>query len=167
MPGWYGMAHVKWLRSITALTEPFSGYQNALAYRYSPSRADPGQAVTLMRVRSLLVPPGIPDFLTRMRIVERGSVLLTGRAWSGRAPITRVEVSTDGGTSWAAAELAPADQPHAWQAWQYRWTPSTPGSFELLCRAADSTGAVQPLAQVWTARGMGNNMAQRVHVQVR
>jgi sulfane dehydrogenase subunit SoxC len=167
IPGWYGMAHVKWLRAITALTEPFTGYQQAVAYRYSPSRTEPGEPVTLMRVRALMAPPGIPDFLTRTRIVERGAVVLTGRAWSGRAAITRVEVSTDGGAAWTPAELGPATHPHAWQSWRYTWTVATPGSYELLCRAEDASGAVQPVAQFWTARGMGNNMAQRVRVQVR
>jgi sulfane dehydrogenase subunit SoxC len=167
IPGWYGMAHVKWLRRITALSEPFTGYQNAVAYRYSQDRGETGEPVTLMRVRALLLPPGIPDFLTRMRLLERGPVSLSGRAWSGRAPITRVEVSTDGGICWADAELEPAEHPHAWQAWRYTWDASTPGVYELLCRATDAAGAVQPVAQAWTARGMGNNMAQRVRVQVR
>jgi len=166
IPGWYGMAHVKWLRTITVLREPFDGYQNTVAYRYSQDRAEAGEPVTFMRVRSLLLPPGIPDFLTRMRLVERGPVQLSGRAWSGRAAITRVEVSTDGGTLWAEAELAPAEHPHAWQAWRYVWD-AAPGSYDLLCRATDAAGAVQPVAHVWTARGMGNNMAQRVRVQVR
>jgi sulfane dehydrogenase subunit SoxC len=166
IPGWYGMAQVKWLGAVTALTAPFNGYQQAVAYRYSASRAEAGESVTLMRVRSLMVPPGIPDFLTRMRVVARGPVQLSGRAWSGRPPITRVEVSTDGGRSWTTAELDPADDPHAWQAWRYRWDAATPGVRELLCRARDGSGAVQPVEQVWTARGMGNNMAQRVRVKV-
>lgn len=167
VPGWYGMAHVKWLRAITALGEPFTGYQNAVAYRYSQERGEAGEPVTLMRVRSLMVPPGIPDFLTRTRVVERGSVELFGRAWAGRASITRVEVSTDGGASWNDAELEPAEHPHAWQAWRYTWQATTPGDYELLSRATDASGSVQPVAQVWTARGMGNNMAQRLRVQVR
>lgn len=167
IPGWYGMAHVKWLRAITALSEPFGGYQNAVAYRYSQSRGEPGEPVTFMRVRSLMAPPGIPDFLSRVRLVDRGPVRITGQAWSGRAPIARVEVSADGGTAWADAELAPAEHPYAWQAWQYTWAARSPGSYELLCRASDLTGAVQPVVQAWTARGMGNNMAQRVSVQVR
>jgi sulfane dehydrogenase subunit SoxC len=167
IPGWYGMAHVKWLRSITAVTAAFTGYQQDVAYRYGVSRGEPGEAVTLMRVRSLMVPPGIPDFLTRMRIVDRGAVALTGRAWSGRAAITRVEVSTDGGATWTAAELEPPAHPHAWQGWRHVWEVTTPGIYELLCRATDASGAVQPIEQAWTARGMGNNMAQRERVQVR
>src|SRR5262249_22254298 len=167
IPGWYGMAHVKWLRAVPALTAPFTGYQNEVAYRYSQSRAEPGEPVTLVQVRSLMVPPGIPDFFTRMRVVERGPVVLTGRAWSGRAAVTRVEVSPDGGRSWAMAELEPAQHRHGWQGWRHTWRTDVPGVYELLCRATDANGAVQPVEQAWTARGMGNNMAQRVLVQVR
>jgi DMSO/TMAO reductase YedYZ molybdopterin-dependent catalytic subunit len=100
VPGWYGMAHVKWLRGIVALDHPFDGYHQTVAYRYSQSREEPGEPVTLMRVRSLLAPPSLPDFLTRTRVVRHGVVELHGRAWSGRAAIARVEVSADGGASW-------------------------------------------------------------------
>jgi DMSO/TMAO reductase YedYZ molybdopterin-dependent catalytic subunit len=166
VPGWYGMAHVKWLRAITALRAPFGGYQQAVAYRYSQTRTEPGTPVTLMRVRSLLIPPGIPDFLTRVRVVQRGSVELRGRAWSGRSTIRRVEVSCDDGSSWAPAEVGKPQSAYSWQGWRYRWEALTPGTYELCCRAEDSAGNIQPLDQYWTARGMGNNAIQRVHVVV-
>ncbi|HTE83678.1 MAG TPA: sulfite oxidase [Dehalococcoidia bacterium] len=165
-PGWYGMAHVKWLRSIAALDAPFTGYQQSVAYRYNQNRAEAGEAVTLMRVRSLMIPPGVPDFLTRMRFVKRGPVELRGRAWSGRAAITGVDISTDGGFTWAAASLDKQTEPYAWQEWGFTWEVGRPGIFELCCRAQDAAGNVQPLDQFWTARGMGNNQVQRVRVQV-
>lgn len=166
VPGWYGMAHVKWLRSIEALTAPFAGYQQAVAYRYSQSRDDPGEPVTMMRVRALMIPPGLPDFLTRTRIVPRGVVELQGRAWSGYGPITHVEVSGDGGAAWAPAELGEPGGPHGWTPWHYRWTVNAVGAYELCCRAHDAAGNSQPLDQYWTAQGMGNNAVQRVSVLV-
>ncbi len=166
VPGWYGMTSVKWLRSITVISTPFTGYQNARAYRYSQSREEPGEPVSLMRVRSLMAPPGIPDFLTRTRVVDAGGVMLEGRAWSGRQRITRVEVSTDAGLTWAEAELDVVASAHAWQGWRFAWQ-AVPGRYELCCRATDAAGAQQPTQQFWTARGMGNNMAQRVSVIVR
>ncbi len=166
VPGWYGMAQVKWLCAITALTAPFDGYQQAVAYRYSKARAEQGEPVTLMRVRSLLIPPGIPDFLTRMRVVERGLVELRGRAWSGRSPIAQVEVSCDGGGTWERAEVGKPQSAYSWQNWHYRWEALTPGTYELCCRAQDRAGEMQPLDQYWTARGMGNNAVQRVRVMV-
>ncbi|MEA2695242.1 MAG: hypothetical protein QOJ16_4629, partial [Acidobacteriota bacterium] len=105
VPGWYGMAHVKWLRSIEVIPHRFEGYQQAVAYHYSQSRGGPGEPVTLMRVRSLMIPPGIPDYLTRMRSVRRGPVSLQGKAWSGAGSIASVEVSADGGATWVRADL--------------------------------------------------------------
>ena len=166
VPGWYGMAHVKWLSSIEAIAHNFEGYQQAAAYRYSQSRTEPGEPVSLMRVRSLMVPPGIPDFLTRTRIVARGPVRLLGRAWSGAGSITAVEVTTDKGNTWVPAELEEPADSHGWQAWSYAWDASAPGRHELGCRAYDSAGNVQPVEQFWTARGMGNNMVQWVPVTV-
>jgi len=166
IPGWYGMAHVKWLRAIDAIDAPFDGYQH-LAYRYGPTRDGTGEPVTLMRVRSMMIPPGFPDFLTRTRVVARGAHVIEGRAWSGRAAIARVELSGDGGATWIDAEVAPADAPHAWQGWRAPWHADRPGAHELVCRATDARGAVQPLDAAWGARGMGNNMAHRVRVLVR
>jgi len=101
VPGWYGMTNVKWLSQITVVEEPFDGYQVANGYRVRQSEDEEGRPVTRMRPRSLMVPPGMPEFMTRERIVDRGEVELEGRAWSGRAPIVRVEVSVDDRGTWA------------------------------------------------------------------
>jgi DMSO/TMAO reductase YedYZ molybdopterin-dependent catalytic subunit len=115
VPSWYGMTHVKWLRSITAVAEPFRGWQQEVAYHLRQSEDDPGTPVTRILPRALLVPPGIPDFLSRSRFVDAGRCALAGRAWSGTPPIVRVEVSPDGGGTWAAAELEPPGaSPYAW-----------------------------------------------------
>src|SRR5215217_7160718 len=74
--GWYGMAHVKWLASITALSGPFEGYQNKVGYRLYETEDDEGVPVTRIRPRSLTVPPGIPDFMTRTRFLDAGPCLL-------------------------------------------------------------------------------------------
>src|SRR5687767_13686673 len=97
VPGWYGMASVKWLRRIEVLAQPFDGYQQVGNYVYRQKRGDAGVPVTTMRVKSLMVPPGIPDWYTRHRVVEAGSVELTGRAWcGGGVPVERVAVGIDG-----------------------------------------------------------------------
>ena len=165
VPGWYGMASVKWLDSIELLAEPFNGYQMGGAYTYRQTRDEPGVPVDLIRVRALMVPPGIPDFMTRMRLVEAGPVTLTGRAWAGRASVRRVEVSTDGGATWADAGLEPEVSTHAWRGWSFAWD-AAPGRHTLSVRATDDRGNVQPIEQAWTVGGLGNNMAQRVNVLV-
>ncbi|HEX2029938.1 MAG TPA: sulfite oxidase [Actinomycetota bacterium] len=164
VPGWYGMTSVKWLTRIRAVTEPFEGYQQATAYRFQQHEDDPGIPVSRMQVRALMIPPGHPDFLTRRRFVDRGNVPLGGRAWSGVAPVTRVEVGVDG--AWHDAEVGPPAGDFAWRGWRWDWD-ATPGDHELTCRATDAAGHTQPVEPPWNYQGMANNMAQVVPVTVR
>ena len=91
------------------------------------------------------MPPGIPRFETRDRIADAGDVVLEGRAWSGRAPIARVEVSVDGGETWADAELVrDFTDEYAWCRWTFSWH-ARPGDHVLCCRAADGTGDTQAI----------------------
>jgi DMSO/TMAO reductase YedYZ molybdopterin-dependent catalytic subunit len=167
VPGWYGMTNVKWLTEILVLEEPFTGYQVTSGYRLRQTEEEEGQPVTRMRPRSLMAPPGIPLFETRDRVAAPGPLLLEGRAWSGRAPIARVEVSVDGGETWADAELTREfDDPHAWCAWSFLWE-ATPGDHVLCSRATDETGDTQPLEAEWNLGGYENNAVQRVNVRAR
>jgi sulfane dehydrogenase subunit SoxC len=165
VPGWYGMTHVKWLDRITLITEPFEGFQQAKQYRTKQTEDDPGEPVTRIEPRSLLVPPGIPDFPERRRFLEPGPCLLEGRAWSGWAPITRVEVSVDRGETWQEAELGEPTGDYGWRRWTYDWD-ATPGEHELCSRATDGAGNTQPLEPEWNTGGYVNNAVQRVLVTV-
>ena len=165
VPGWYGMTSVKWLTSIEAIDEPFDGYQQMRTYRYAQSADDVGDPVDEIRVRSLMVPPGVPDFLTRTRLVEAGTQRVEGKAWAGRLKVSRVEFSGDGGQTWTDAELGSPVGDFAWRSWSAQWE-ATPGEHELCVRATDEAGIVQPSEQPWNYQGMGNNMLHRVEVLV-
>jgi hypothetical protein len=160
------MTNVKWLTELTVLGEPFAGYQVAQGYRVRQTEDDEGRPVTRMRPRSLMAPPGIPVFETRDRTAAPGPLLLEGRAWSGRAAIARVEVSVDGGETWADAELERdfAD-PYAWCRWSFRWE-ATPGDHVLCSRATDEAGDTQPLEPEWNLGGYENNAVQRINLHV-
>jgi sulfane dehydrogenase subunit SoxC len=164
VPGWYGMTHVKWLTRVTAVHAPFDGVQQN-HYRYRRSVEDRGVPITRMRVRSLMIPPGIPEFLTRTRHLEAGRHLLEGRAWSGNGAIASVDVSADGGATWSRAEVEAAE-PAAWGKWRFLWD-AQPGTYELVCRATDDAGETQPLDVAWNVRGIANNCAHRVKASVR
>jgi DMSO/TMAO reductase YedYZ molybdopterin-dependent catalytic subunit len=166
VPGWYGMTNVKWLHRITVVDAPFEGYQQVRGYRLRTSDEDPGTPVTRMFPRALLRPPGVPDFMTRRRFVEQRPCRLEGRAWSGWGAITRVEVSTDGGATWTDARLGDAPGPHAWRAWSQTWEAPAEGEYELVCRATDAAGNVQPLEDPWNVGGYANNAVQRIPVTV-
>jgi sulfane dehydrogenase subunit SoxC len=166
VPGWYGMTSVKWLGRMTVLDTPFAGYQQRHSYRLRAEEGEPGEPVTRIRVRALMEPPGIPEFSTRRRFLPAGEHVVRGRAWSGEAEVAGVEVSADGGETWAEAELGPDELGRwAWRAWSFTWD-ARPGEHELCCRARDTAGTLQPLEAPWNLGGYVNNAVHRVAVTV-
>lgn len=165
VPGWYGMASVKWLSKIEAVTQPFQGMQQVVGYHFLAQPEDAGVPCTQIRVNALMVPPGIPDFFSRQRFLKPGLVNIQGRAWSGGGvPITRVEFAVNG--QWRDAQLHRAEaSPWAWRGWSCDWQAST-GTHVLAVRATDANGHVQPDQPVWDIAGFGNNGMQTVTVQV-
>jgi DMSO/TMAO reductase YedYZ molybdopterin-dependent catalytic subunit len=163
VPGWYGMASVKWLTRIEAVAEPFEGPQQGGAYTIHHGPDDPGTPVERMRVRALMTPPGRPDFPSLERTVDAGRVRLSGRAWSGESPIVRVEVGVDG--EWRDATLGLPVGAFAWTSWAFEWE-AQPGQRVLACRATDAGGRTQPLEQDWNEGGYCNNMVQTIRVLV-
>jgi sulfane dehydrogenase subunit SoxC len=168
VPEWYGMTSVKWLKSITAISEPFEGVEQALQYRYRKSEDDPGIAVTRKYPHALMVPPGIPESLSRRRHMRAGRTLVEGRAWSGFGAVERVEFSFDGGHSWDDAELGEELGRYGWRSWSYSWELQEPGEYELCTRATDAVGNIQPRDndEAWNVGGYGVNVVQGVSVVV-
>ena len=165
VPGWFGMASVKWLDRIEVLTRPYDGFQQVGTYHYRDKSGGPPVPVTTMRVKSLLKPPGMPDWYTRNRLVDRGRVMLEGRAWAaGGRSVSRIEVAVDG--RWSEARLEAKPSPYAWQHWTFAWD-AVPGERVLMCRATDDAGNVQPLEAPYDSGGFGNNSVHRVAVTVR
>ncbi len=155
VPGWYGMAAVKWLARIELLRAPFEGYFQRERYVYLTPDAAP-RPVTAMKVTSLVTAP------LEGSTVPAGSVEIVGRAWSGEGAIAAVEVSLDGGP-WQRAELAAERSRHAWRTFRWTTPPLAVGRHTVRARATDTAGNVQPDRAPWNRLGYGNN-AIRVHV---
>ncbi|HEX4698467.1 MAG TPA: sulfite oxidase [Actinomycetes bacterium] len=165
VPGWYGMASVKWLTRVEAVTGTFDGPQMR-AYRLRQSSDEVGEALTTIRPRALVTPPGFPDFMSRARVVRPGRVLLEGRAWSGTGTVDAVEVTTDGGATWHGAELDAPVGEFAWRRWTWWWDVES-GHHLVSARATDVTGAAQPHdldTSAWNRGGFANNALQQVPV---
>jgi DMSO/TMAO reductase YedYZ molybdopterin-dependent catalytic subunit len=161
VPGWYGVASVKWLTEIEVVQDPFAGFFQTDRYVYEWQR-DEGlvtEPVTLQRVRSLITEPGADDQ------VEVGEVAVRGVAWSGAAPIVRVEVSMDRG-AWQEARLLGDRKRHSWQWWEMFTHIDRPGRIELRARATDLAGRTQPERPEWNRLGYGSNAIQVVPIQV-
>ncbi len=142
VPGWYGMAAVKWLTRIIASAQPFHGYYQTIDYAYwergpgAPSLVP----ITEMRVKAQIARPGYAD------AVRAGQTYrVRGAAWTADAEITKVEISTNGGATWHDTDLIGEPIRNAWRLWEYDWpVPAMPGKATLLARATDSEGRTQP-----------------------
>ena len=117
-----------------------------------------------MHVKSLIKPPGIPDWATRKRLVKPGFTIIEGRAWSGEGrKIIKVEVLLDG--EWVVAKLENHNSNYKWIKWQCNWY-AKPGHYVLSCRATDEKGCMQPESPKFNIGGFENNAIQKVEVFV-
>ena len=162
VPGWYGVTSVKWLTEIKVIDNAFMGHFQSNAYFYEWTRD--GQVVrepvTLQRVRSLIVEP------QANQEVERGELAIRGVAWSGAAPIARVEVSIAGGP-WQQAHLVGDRNPYSWQWWELIIRIEESGTITIRARASDLAGRTQPERPEWNRLGYGNNAVQELSVHFR
>jgi len=157
VPGWYGMASVKWLGEIAAVDRPFTGYFQTDHYVVDPGGGAPVEPVTRARVRAVITEPEAGD------VVRQGEITIRGYAWSGHGEITRVDV--DAGQGWHAARLLDEPLPHAWRRWELT-TRMSAGRLFLRARATDSSSNTQPDEPAWNRLGYANNAIQRAPIVV-
>jgi len=162
VPGWYGVASVKWLTEIEVIDRLFRGYFQGERYFFEWEREGQGvrEPVTRQRVRALITEPGADQE------VARGELTIRGVAWAGAAPIARVEVSVGGGP-WQEARLVGPRHRHSWRRWEVITRVDRPGSIALRARATDLTGQTQPEQPEWNRLGYGINAIQSVSLRVR
>jgi DMSO/TMAO reductase YedYZ molybdopterin-dependent catalytic subunit len=162
VPSWYAVASVKWLSTIEVIGEAFRGHYQAGSYFFE-WQSDGGavrEPVTLQRVRSLITEPEAEAE------VERGEFTIRGLAWSGAAPIARVDVSING-EPWQCARLVGERKRHSWQWWEFFMRADQPGTLDIRTRATDMASRAQPEAPEWNRLGYGNNAVQKTRIQVK
>jgi sulfite dehydrogenase (cytochrome) subunit A len=169
VPGWYGTYWVKALSDITVLPQAFSNFWTDKAYRIpnaSNGTEDPKNLakdtipINRFNVRSIFVRPE-PGDTVRTGIPGE----LEGVAFDAGHGIRRVEVSTDGGATWADARLDPELGKYSWRRWRASWTPNRRGQVRLMARATNSIGETQSTAQ-WNRSGFMWNVIEHVDVSV-
>jgi len=160
VPSWYAVASVKWLTDIELIGHTFAGHFQTEKYWYEWRRGGENvrEPVTRMQVRALITEPD------QGANIERGDITIRGVAWSGLAPIERVEVSTNG--AWHQARLIGEPSPQAWQRWELVARINAFGPALLRARATDKAGRVQPEHAEWNRLGYGNNSIQEVAIRV-
>jgi DMSO/TMAO reductase YedYZ molybdopterin-dependent catalytic subunit len=161
VPGWYGMASVKWLREISLLNSDFRGFFQVDDYVIRGCESVPENTpVSRIAVNSMIVSPEPGETLRRERVE------IVGIAWSGDGPVESVEVSTDAGRSWTPATLGDAPSPWAHRPWRFEWRPTRPGVHTLAVRATDGADRTQPVHAPWNHLGYCNHAIQTVDVTV-
>jgi len=162
VPGWYAVASVKWLTEIEVIGSPFEGFFQAERYFYETRRDETTvrEPVRLQRVRSVIIEPNDDQE------ISAGDLVIRGVAWSGAAPIEKVEVSIGDGP-WQTASLIGERRRHGWQWWELPARLDSPGKTTVRARATDLAGRTQPERPDWNRLGYGGNAVQVVPVSVR
>jgi DMSO/TMAO reductase YedYZ molybdopterin-dependent catalytic subunit len=167
VPGWAGDHWMKWLVRMEVHDEPQKGFYMDTAYRWPNQPGAPGvtfkpeemHPVTELSVKS--------NITTAPKKARKGTTHeVRGFAFSGAPDIAKVEISDDGGATWKLATLDARHSPHAWRLWSYRWKPSRTGSVQVIARATDSRGVIQPREAVWNQSGYLYNAWHSVSVEV-
>ena len=161
VPRWYAVASVKWLTEIEVIDRTFTGYYQGHKYRYEWERdgRSVSEPVTLQRVRALITEP------LAQTEVRPGELAIRGVAWSGAAPIARIEVSVNGG-DWQEARLVSERSRYSWQWWELITRVEKSERLTLRARATDLAGRTQPERAEWNRLGYGNNEIQDVPIRV-
>ncbi|MBM3926675.1 MAG: sulfite oxidase [SAR202 cluster bacterium] len=163
VPGWFGMASVKWLTNIHPTDEPYHGFFQKRRYVYineGTENVAERQPVSALKVKSLITHPRHGE------VIQPGPYTVRGFAWSGAGEVAKLDVSVNGGKSWRKAKLERAANSGAWQPWELPWQATDPGHYVFMARATDSAGNVQPRTVPWNFRGYANNAIHTIAIEV-
>lgn len=162
VPGWYGMASVKWLHRIVAMNRPFRGPFQVIDYVFVYTPDDPIRTpVSEMQINSAIAYPSDQE------VLKHGTHLVHGVAWSGPHPATAVEISTDNGKTWTSAQFLDPVVPYSWRRFHFKWDTPCPGTYHLQVKATDALGHSQPYEARWNEKGYVNNSIQQITVHVK
>ena len=146
VPGWFGVAWVKWLDRIHLVDRRYVG--RFMSQDYVTLRGEENEDGSVVWHRTLVGPINTKSVTARAIRQGNGNVRLEGAAWTDGTPLDKVQVSVDGG-EWMDATLLepPADAtPHTWTFWTYEWQSPSAGPHTVTSRAIDAKGRIQPTA---------------------
>ncbi|WP_151083674.1 molybdopterin-dependent oxidoreductase [Nocardioides cynanchi] len=148
LPGWVGIASIKWLGSLEVSATRQTSPWNTIWYRMTGGSYPPDSPpLTVNPVRSAL------ELAWGATLARRQVVGLTGRSWSGAGPIDHVDVSTDGGGTWQRARIRRGGHREAWTQWEFDWRAPSRGDHVVMARATDVAGRQQPLVTPYNENG--------------
>lgn len=171
VPGWYATYWVKALHRITVLPHRFDGYWMAKAYKIPTT--DNGVEDPHSRLTDQLIPINHMNVRSFVTTPEPGSTVPAGRAvefsgiaFDGGSGIKSLQVSSDGGATWADATLGVDLGRFSFRRWHYRWKPPGPGEHHLRTRATARDGQIQPEKEGWNRGGYMRNVVEEMTFHV-
>jgi DMSO/TMAO reductase YedYZ molybdopterin-dependent catalytic subunit len=164
VPGWYAVASIKWLTRIIVTGKAFNGYYQTLDYAFWKRDGEQAHLTPLseLQIKAEIAQPKMGD-----TVPANSNIQVHGAAWTGDGEITKVELSTDGGSTWKDVKLLGESKPNAWRLWEFDWTPAKPGKTTLIARATDSNGRTQPVERDWDRGTYMINHLLPIEVEVR
>ena len=157
VPGWYGMASVKWLTALDVVTTPYTGYFQRMRYVYDEDGTI--APVRRARVKSMITTPQEGATCGRQLLVQ-------GWAWSGAGAIRRVELAVNDAPVWIEAALGTPASAYAWTPFEAELALPDLAQVTIRSRATDAAGQTQPERIVWNRLGYGNNAIRAMVVVV-
>jgi DMSO/TMAO reductase YedYZ molybdopterin-dependent catalytic subunit len=162
VPGWYGVASVKWLTRIEAAEQPFKGYFQTVKYTitHQTGGGPRTDVVGPMPVKSEIIRPASGS------VLGVGANRIIGMAWAGEHAVTAVEVSVDGGATWQKADLHGPSVRFSWTPWEYLWEVAAAGDYSIMARAISDNGDVQPMGHDTDRGGYLINFCRPIDVRI-
>lgn len=155
MPGWYGMASVKWLTRIEVIGRRYEGRHMARNYHSLRSVESPGDTIWLDTSISKNNLKSVVARVTRRRVGNRFLHSIAGAAWGGESRIEKVEVRVDDG-AWRDARIDFRSGPFGWLLWSCEWPDAGTGKHTLVSRAINARNEIQPTRDEWRTRIASN-----------
>jgi len=171
IPGWTATYWIKHLAALNVISKPFDGYWMKTAYRIPKDRFPSGQfssqeTETAMPITEILVNSLITNLVDGQTLPSTKPLEIKGVAWDRGDGIARVEVSTDGGSSWHQAALKQDYGRFSWRQWHSVFEPKLPGQYRIMARATSRSGASQPLEPIPNPSGYHHNAVQKITIQL-
>jgi len=168
VPGWYSTYWVKMLNDVEVLDRPDDNFWMTTAYTIPDTphaNMTPGETGIKMVPINKLVPRSfITNIKAGARVTAGAPTLARGIAFGGDKGVARVELSSDGGKSWQAAQLGKDEGKYSFRRWEIRFTLPAKGQHALMVCCTNSDGLVQPTQPNWNPSGFMRNVVETVQV---
>ena len=172
VPGWSGTYWMKQVASIRALSQPLTSFWMSTAYRIPIGkfpiidRFTSQESASSTPITEILINSLISNLSAGQRFAAGQAIEIKGIAWDAGYGIRGVEISVDGGSSWRSAALGDSLGKYSFRPWQFSCPPRDAGRLNVMARASNMQGTVQPAELIFNGPGYHNNVVQKIALDI-